>query len=135
MMDYRKILICALASGMALAGEPLLTCTPQTLRGVPGEPLRIELTVETERAAPVQLRVPAVSNLVLRAVEKVPVRRTKAGTFVQKRIVIWQGTEAGSITLTNLTAVFQGLEKNFPMIGITIDAAEPAQPPEPEAAK
>lgn len=120
--------------GPAWAGPPRLAVTPQELSGIPGQPLRVELTVETDRAEPVQLKIPAVSNLVLRAVEKVPIQRTKAGTYVQKRIVIWQGVEAGSATVTNLTAVFQTLENVFPNIGITVDAVEPAATPKkPEA--
>lgn len=122
----------ALFAGAVPAGEMVLTIDPQTLRGIPGEQLRTELTVETALAGPVQIRIPSASNLVLRAVEKIPIRRTKAGTFVQKRIIIWQGVEAGSTAVTNLTAVFQGLERFFPNLGITVDAVEPAKPPEPK---
>ena len=152
MLDYCKFILGVLIATNVLAGEPHLTVEPRELRGVPGEPLRVELTAETDRANPIQLRVPAVSNLVLRTVEKVPITRTAEGTYIQKRIVIWQGVEAGSITLTNLTIVFQGLENNtgessassqglenfeakFPTLGITVDEVTPALPPEKEKAE
>jgi hypothetical protein len=125
-------LVFMILLGPVWAGSPRLAVTPQELSGIPGQPLRAELTIETDSADPVQLKIPAISNLVLRAVEKIPIQRTKAGTFVQKRIIIWQGVEAGSITVTNLTAVFQGLERFFPNLGITVDAVEPAKPPEPK---
>jgi hypothetical protein len=109
--------------------EPKLTCTPQTLRGIPGEPLKVELTVETDRVQPIQLMVPPASNLALRTVEKIPIQRTSEGRYIQKRIVIWQGIEAGSTSLTNL-AVQAGSETyNFPTLGITIDTVQPAKPP------
>lgn len=133
----------ALLTGTTLAGKPVLTVEPRELRGLPGEPLQIELTIETDHVTPIQLRIPVVSNLVLRTVEKIPIRRTDEGRYIQKRIVIWQGVEAGSITLTNLTALFQGLEhfvpnigkekpvatQLLPSIGITINDITPAKPP------
>jgi hypothetical protein len=147
MTDYWKIAGLILFAGLVLAGEPVLTCTPQELRGIPGEPLQVELAVETDRAVPIKLQIPAVSNLVLRSIEKIPIRRTENGTYIQKRIVIWQGVEAGSVTLTNLSLVFQtveptapglaeklrSLEKKCPDIEIIIDAVEPADPPRPAA--
>lgn len=129
MFYVRTLLFCILSAATLAAGETVLTVEPQTLSGIPGEPLRVELTVETGHAAPVQVRIPSVSNLVLRTVEKIPIQRTKTGAYVQKRIIIWQGTEAGTVTLTNMTAVFQGLEETFPNLGITINPVEPAQPP------
>lgn len=113
----------------ALAGEPVLTASPRELRGLPGEPLRVELTVVTPDAQPVRLSVPSASNLVVRTVERIPVQRTSDGRFVQKYTVLWQGTASGSITLTNLTAVFRDKKAVFPAIGITIDAVDPAAPP------
>jgi hypothetical protein len=158
-MDYWKTALLALAALPALAGEPVLTCEPRELRGVPGEPLRAEVTVETDRATPIQLCIPAVSNLVVYTVEKVPIRRTAAGRYIQKRQIVWQGTEPGSVLLTNLTVTtatggtdFQGLEnvsENLPNLGnnesgqtllvphlgITIDPVEPAEPPEASPAQ
>ena len=142
-MEYWKIILPAVIALSSFAAEPVITCEPCELRGVPGEPLRLEITVEADRAAPIQLRIPAISNLFLRIVEKIPIQRTKEGRYIQKRIVIWQGLEAGSTTLTNLTVSFQtlenvdavssprfqGLEKKVPNIGIVIDAVTPAEPP------
>jgi hypothetical protein len=134
MMDYWKTFFLVLLAGTALAGEPIITCEPRELRGVPGEPLRMELTAETDRANPVQLRIPAVSNLVLRTVEKIPIQRTKDGRFVQKRVIIWQGLQAGSILVTNLSVQIGAAMQLLPSIGITVDAVEPANPPRPAAA-
>jgi len=103
-------LASVLFTSSALATKPVMTCEPRVLRGVPGEPLQVTLTVETDRAAPMQLHIPSVSNLVLRTVEKIPIRRTPAGRYIQKRILIWQGLESGSTTITNLTVSFQGVE-------------------------
>ena len=104
------VILLSLITASALAGDPVITCEPRELRGVPGQPLQAELTVESDRANPIQLRIPAVRNLFLRTVEKIPIRRTAKGRYIQKRIIIWQGIEAGATTLTNLTVNFQGLE-------------------------
>lgn len=140
------IIFLVLTAMGALAGEPVLTCTPHVLTGIPGEPLTLELTIDTEQVTPVQLEVPAVSNLVLRTVEKIPVQRTPTGHFIQKRILIWQGTEAGTTTLTNLMICFQAqnsesgavagspslISKNCPAVTITVSALKPALPPAPK---
>ncbi len=136
---------CAVLVVSTLASEPKITCEPRELHGLPGKPLRVELTVETDRVAPMQLRIPSVSNLVLCTVEKIPIRRTPEGHYIQKRIIIWQGVEAGSSTITNMTVVFQplenvdavssprfqGLKKTCPDIEITINEVTPAEPPPP----
>jgi hypothetical protein len=154
-MERWTTILIALAATSSLAAEPKITCEPRELRGVPGEPLQLELAVETDRPARFHLRIPAVSNLVLRTIEKTPIQRKKNGRYVQKRILIWQGLEAGSTTITNLTAVFQTLEQIaekvpaigkgkqaatqlLPSIGITIDevvpaATPPSNPPRPSA--
>ncbi|MFA6172191.1 MAG: hypothetical protein WC701_00775, partial [Kiritimatiellales bacterium] len=98
---------------------------------IPGVPLRAELTVETPDAKPVRILIPAVSNLVLRTVEKVPIQRITASRFVQKRIVIWQGVEAGQTVLTNLTAEVGGGQYIFPNLEIVIDAVPVVPPPAP----
>lgn len=129
-MTFKKTCCVILSfAATALAGEPVLTASPRELRGLPGEPLRVELTVVTPDAQPMHLSVPATSNLVVRTVEKNPIQRTADGRFVQKYTVFWQGTASGRITLTNLTAVFRDKNAVFPTIGITIDAVEPADPP------
>jgi len=105
MRNWISILL-SLTAAVTLAGEPVITCEPRELRGVPGQPLQLEITVTADRAAPIQLHIPRIGNLHLRRVEKIPIQRTKEGRYTQKRILIWQGLEAGSVTLTNLTVVF-----------------------------
>jgi hypothetical protein len=128
-MDYWRTALLTLTAATALAGGPKITCEPRELRGMPGEPLQVELRVETDHAVPMQLRIPSVSNLVLRTVEKIPIRRTPDGRFVQKRIVIWQGVEVGSVALTNLMIQTSAATQLCPIIGITIDEVVPATPP------
>ena len=136
MTTLLKTLLFSLLAGTTLASESItLKCNPQVLRGTPGEPLKVELTIETPRAIPARVLVPAVPNLVLRTVEKLPIQRTKQGRFVQKRIVIWQGLEAGSTTLTNLTVQVGTEQQTFPSIEITIDAVTPAKPSVKEPAE
>ena len=61
-----KIGLLALLAGTAIAGESVvLKCEPQILRGMPGEPLKLELTIKTSRAIPARVLIPSVSNLVL----------------------------------------------------------------------
>ncbi len=126
------VILFSLITASALAGEPVITCEPQTLRGVPGEPLRLTITIKTDRAHPIQLRVPALSNLLLRTTEKIPIQRTKTGGYIQKRVIIWQGISSGSIALTNLTIIAEGREVLCPDIIITVDAVEPAPIPTKE---
>jgi len=132
MTGYWKIIFLTMCAATVLAGEPVvLKCEPLALRGIPGAPLRAELTVEMPDAKPVRILIPAVSNLVLRTVEKVPIQRTTDSRFVQKRIVIWQGVEAGQTVLTNLTAEVGGVTHIFPNLEIVIDAVPVAPPPAP----
>jgi hypothetical protein len=109
-MEHWKIILVALAATSALAAEPKITCEPRELRGLLGQPLQLEVTVETDRAAPIKIQIPGDDLLLLHSVEKNPIQRTEAGRYVQKRIIIWQGVEAGSTILTNLTVRSQGLE-------------------------
>ncbi len=142
-MKYFNIILALLIAGSALASEPVITCSPTSLRGVPGQPLQLEVTAITDRAAPIRLMIPHTDILHLHSVEKIPIQRTDEGRYVQKRIIIWQGTEAGSTSVTNLTVSFQtlenvdavssprfqALEKKVPKVGIIIEAVEPAEPP------
>ena len=142
-MKYFNIILALLIAGSALASEPVITCSPTSLRGVPGQPLQLEVTAITDRASPIRLMIPHTDILHLHSVEKIPIQRTDEGRYVQKRIIIWQGTEAGSTSVTNLTVIFQGLEnvdavssprfqaleKKVPKVGIIIEAVEPAEPP------
>lgn len=128
-MAYWKPIFAVLVATGTLAGPPKITCEPAELSGVPGEPLRLELAVETDHAIPMQLRIPAVSNLVLRTVEKIPIHRMPDGRFIQKRIVIWQGVEAGSVTLSNLMIQAGSETQLLPAIEITINKVVPTTPP------
>ncbi len=121
--------------GVAFCQDTLeLSTEPRNLQGVPGEPLQIELAANTARAWQLHLRVPAISNLVLRAVENVPMTRTEKGRFVQKRVILWQGVEAGTATITNLVAEINGETLHFPPVEITVAAVEPAARPSPPPA-
>ncbi len=124
-----KPILAGLIIGATLGAEPLITCTPSTLRGVPGQPLQLEVSATTDRASPIKLLIPHTDILHLHSVEKIPIQRTEEGRYIQKRIIIWQGTEAGSLTLTNLTVSIQPLGGKCPDIEITIDAVEPAKLP------
>jgi len=128
-MNVLVSILLVLETGTALAVGPALTVMPRELRGLPGEPLCAALTVITSDARPVDIRIPDVSNLVVRAVEKIPIQRTADGLFVQGYRIIWQGLNSGSVTVTNLTAVFQETRQTFPSLKITVDDVEAALPP------
>ena len=126
------MLLAWCVSATVWAAEPVeLRCEPQTLSGVPGAPLRVELTAETARAWPMRLQIPAVSNLVLRTVERIPVQKSDDSRFVQKRIILWQGVQGGTTTLTNLCAEINGTRHCFPALTIAISNVTPATPPPP----
>ena len=151
-MRKAAIILALLIAGSALASEPVITCEPRTLRGVPGQPIQLEVTVTTDHVLPIKLMVPHMDILHPHSVEKIPIQRTREGRYIQKRILIWQGLEAGSTSITNLTVSFQGLEKStalrgryspgspafqtlekkVPRVEIVIDEVEPATPPKPE---
>jgi hypothetical protein len=104
----------------AMADEPArLACTPRTFQVLPGEPIRVELTVEADSAAPVRIRIPADPLLTLRAVEKLPVERTPDGVIVHRRVVLWQALEPGTATLNALSVETQGRKLLFPQITVT----------------
>ena len=87
---------------------------PHTFRVVPGEPVRLELTVEADSAAPIRMHIPADPLLVLRAVEKLPIERTKAGVIVHKRVVIWQSLEPGTVKMNDISIETPGTETPVP---------------------
>ena len=97
-----------------------LECTPRTFDVVPGQPMRLELTVQSDSAAPIRLQIPGDRRLKLRALEKLPVRRTAEGVIVHKRIVVWQGLEPGTITMKALSVETQGRKLLFPEVTITV---------------
>jgi hypothetical protein len=102
-----------------------LACEPRTVAVVPGEPVRVEFTVQSASAAPVRVHIPADPLLVLRAVEKLPVRRTTEGVIIHKRVVIWQALEPGAVALRAISVETQGRKRLFPEITITVSDPGP----------
>jgi len=126
----RLVVPSVCAAGIVWASEPIeLSCQPRKLCGIPGEPLRVELSARSPHARPFRVHVPAVTNAVLTSIESVPIQRTPDGQFVRKRILLWQGTEAGSSVLTNLCTDISGTNVCFPPLEVTITDVSPALPP------
>lgn len=119
-MNWRLLLLLGVAS-VVTAGENLrLACQPLTFEVVPGEPIRVEFTVESDSAAPVRLHLPENPLLKLRAVEKYPVHRTAAGAIVHRKAVIWQALEPGTVKLDAVSMECRGRKLVFPEIAITV---------------
>lgn len=117
----RPLLLLLLFAPATMAQEKIrLACEPRTFHVVPGEAVRVELTIEADAAAPVRLHLPAERLLVLRAVEKLPVGRSPAGAIVHKRVVIWQALEPGVVKMNAVEAETQGRKLLFPEIAITV---------------
>lgn len=115
-----------LCTPLAMAQENVrLACEPRTVAVVPGEPVRVEFTVQSASAAPVRVHIPADPLLMLRAVEKLPVRRTAEGVIIHKRVVIWQALEPGAVTMKAISAETQGRKRLFPAITITVSDPGP----------
>jgi hypothetical protein len=104
-------------------GNVGLGCAPRTFHVVPGQPIRLALTVRADSAAPIRLHLPADPLLILRAREKFPVQRTQAGVFVHKRVMIWQALEPGTVKMKSIAVETQGRKKLFPEI--TIEVRDP----------
>jgi hypothetical protein len=106
---------------VTMAEEKLrLGCTPQTIQVVPGEPLRLRLTVHADSAVPLRWHVPHDPRLKLRAIEKLPVRRTREGVVVYERVVVWQGLEPGTVAIDTVSIETEGQKLLFPQVTITI---------------
>ncbi len=58
--------------------------------------------------------------LKLRAIEKLPVRRTRDGVIVHKRVVVWQALEPGTVKIKTLSVETKGQKLLFPEITITV---------------
>ena len=97
-----------------------LHCTPRTFQVVPGEPMRLELTVQANSAAPIRLHVPDDPRLKVRAIERLPVHRTREGVIVQRRVVVWQALEPGTVKIKNLSVETSGQRLMFPEVTITV---------------
>lgn len=97
-----------------------LACEPRAVTAVPGEPIRVQLTVQADSAAPLRFHIPADPRLQLRAVEKLPVRRTPEGVIVHQRVAVWQGLEPGTVKMNAITVEARGRKWRFPELVITI---------------
>jgi hypothetical protein len=82
--------------------------------------MRLELTVEAESAIPFRVRVPDEPLLKLRAIEKLPVRRTREGVIVYRRIIVWQGLEPGRVKIGTLSVETKDRKLLFPEVTITV---------------
>lgn len=114
------VLTAVVVAESTLEEKVRLQCTPRTFQVVPGEPMRLELTVRSDSATPIRLHVPGDPLLKLRAIEKLPVRRTREGEIVQKRIVVWQGLEPGTVAVKNLSVETGAQTLLFPQVTITV---------------
>lgn len=124
----REFLTFLLLLGLGLAAgtsaqpgeEPRVSCSPRSFQVLPGEPVRVEFTVEAATAAPVRWQLPASPLLALRAVENIPVQRTASGAILHRRAVLWQGLEPGTVKLNALSVETRGRKLVFPEITVTI---------------
>jgi hypothetical protein len=118
--------LLTLSARVAVARESVRLCIePRAVQVVPGEPVRVELTVQADSAEPVRIHVPADPLLLLRAVEKLPVRRNQEGVIIHKRVVIWQALEPGAVKMHTVSAETGGRKLRFPEIIITVNDPNP----------
>ena len=108
------------APAVMLADDVVLECQPRTFDVLPGEPIRSTLTVRSPSAAAFRLHVPGHPLLKLRATEKWPVKRDPTGTIIYKWIVVWQGLEPGTATVSDLSVKTKKQTRRFPKVTITI---------------
>lgn len=115
-----QVLLLLFAPVAVAQGNVGLSCEPRVFTVVAGEPVRVELTVRADSAEPIRLHIPADPSLVLRAVEKPPVRRTKEGVIVHKRVVIWQALAPGAVKVDAISVETKGRKLLFPEITINV---------------
>lgn len=115
------LLLLLVRTSATSAGETVrLSLQPRAVQVLPGEPVRVELTVQADSAAPVRLQVPADPRLMLRAVEKLPVQQTDEGVIVHRRVIVWQALEPGVIRAQTITLEAGGRKLRFPAMTITV---------------
>jgi len=119
------VLTIVLAPATVAQERVRLQCTPRTFRVVPGAPMRLELTVRSDSAASFRWHVPGDPLLKLRALEKLPVRRTPKGVFVHKRVVVWQALEPGLVKIDKLSVETKRRKLLFPEVSITVRDPSP----------
>jgi hypothetical protein len=129
--EVRPLLLLALvlltvpASATGADENIRLQCAPRAIQVVPGEPIRLELTIQSPAALPFRLHVPDVPLLKLRAQEKLPVRRTRKGVVTYQRVLVWQGLEPGTVKLKDLWIKTREQKLSFPVITITVRDPHP----------
>ncbi len=106
-------------------GNIRLSCQPRAFQAVVGEPMRLELAIEADSAAPIRLHIPAHPSLVLRAIEKPPVQRTKEGAILHRRVVIWQALKPGTVKVNAISVETAGRKSLFPEITIRVGEIGP----------
>ena len=114
------LLATAVVPAVASGEDVRVACTPRAFRVVPGEPMRLELTVRSDSAVSLRLHVPGNPLLKLRAVEKLPVRQTPEGAIVYKRVVVWQALQPGVITMTDVSVETKKRKHIFPKVTINV---------------
>ncbi len=125
-MAARSLVLLSLALVLLFAPRTLarenvrVACKPRTFHVVPGQRVRLELTVRARTAAAIRLHVPADPRLKLRAVEKHPVQRTPAGVIVHKRVIIWQALEPGTVKVNAISVETRSWKQPFPEVTITV---------------
>jgi hypothetical protein len=80
----------------------------------------VQLTVRSDSVASLTWHVPRQPLLQLRAIEKLPVRRTADGVIVQKRVLVWQALEPGTVSMKTLAIESRRSKLCFPEISITV---------------
>jgi len=116
-----RLTLLLLFASTSLANDGMrLTCEPQSFHVIPGEPMRLQLTVQSDAATSFRLHVPAEPLLKLRTIEKLPVQRTGEGTVIYQRVVLWQGLEPGTVRIKTLSVETQEQTLFFPEVSITI---------------
>jgi hypothetical protein len=115
------LVLAVVFAGASVAQEGVrLERTPRTFLVVPGEPMRLELTVRADSVAAIRWHIPGDPLLKLRAIEKLPVRRTPEGVIIHKRVVIWQALEPGLVKIDKLSVETKGRKLLFPEVSITV---------------
>jgi hypothetical protein len=102
-----------------------LACEPRTVAVVPGEPVRVEFTVQC------RFGCPGPGSYSCRSVAGVACGREAAraadhgGLIIHKRVVIWQALEPGAVTMKAISVETQGRKRLFPEITITVSDPGP----------
>lgn len=113
-------LVLPLAASVKAEDRVRLTCTPQSFQVLPGEPIRLLLTVQADAALRFRWHVPDEPLLQVRAMENLPVQRTPQGLVVYQRAIVWQGLEPGTVRIKALAIETRNQKTRFPEVAITV---------------